>query len=111
MDDGRWTIEHLNGTSSIVHVKSSLNWLFSDTFAFFPWRPADNPFIESFNGSFRDKCLNTNWFLSLEDARDKIESFLRDYNEFRPHRHHDDHHGRDAHLFQENKADLNLLFN
>jgi putative transposase len=50
-----------------------------------PGRPTDNPFIESFNGSFRDECLNTNWFLSLEDARSKIESFRRDYNEFRPH--------------------------
>jgi len=50
-----------------------------------PGRSTDNPFIESFNGSFRDECLNTNWFLSLEDARDKIESFRRDYNEYRPH--------------------------
>jgi putative transposase len=50
-----------------------------------PGRPTDNPFIESFNGSFRDECLNTNWFLSLDDARDKIESFRRDYNEYRPH--------------------------
>lgn len=45
----------------------------------------DNPFIQSFNGSFRDECLNTNWFLSLSDARDKIESFRRDYNSYRPH--------------------------
>ena len=36
-----------------------------------PGRPVDNAFIESFNGSFRDECLNTNWFLSLEDARRK----------------------------------------
>lgn len=50
-----------------------------------PGRPTDNPFIESFNGSLRDECLNTNWFLSLEDARAKIESFRRDYNEYRPH--------------------------
>lgn len=50
-----------------------------------PGRPTDNPYIESFNGSFRDECLNTNWFLSLEDARDKIESFRREYNEYRPH--------------------------
>lgn len=50
-----------------------------------PGRPTDNPFIESFNGSFRDECLNTNWFLSLEEARDKIESWRRDYNIFRPH--------------------------
>ena len=41
--------------------------------------------IESFNGSFRDECLNMNWFMSLEDARDKVERWRRDYNEFRPH--------------------------
>jgi putative transposase len=35
--------------------------------------------------SFRDECLNTNWFLSLEDARDKIEAWRMDYNEYRPH--------------------------
>jgi putative transposase len=50
-----------------------------------PGRPTDNPFIESFNGSFRDECLNTNWFLSLQDTKDKIESWRRDYNEYRPH--------------------------
>lgn len=50
-----------------------------------PGRPTDNPFIESFNGSLRDECLNTNWFLSLQDARYKIELWRRDYNEFRPH--------------------------
>ncbi len=50
-----------------------------------PGRPTDNPFIESFNGSFRDECLNTNWLLSLQDARDKIESWRRDYNSYRPH--------------------------
>ena len=50
-----------------------------------PGKPIDNAFIESFNGSFRDECLNTNWFLSLEDAREKIETWRRDYNEWRPH--------------------------
>ena len=50
-----------------------------------PGKPTDNPFIESFNGSLRDECLNTHWFLSLEDAREKIESWRRDYNHFRPH--------------------------
>jgi len=50
-----------------------------------PGKPTDNPFIESFNGSLRDECLNTHWFLSLEDARDKIESWRCDYNHFRPH--------------------------
>ena len=50
-----------------------------------PGKPIDNAFIESFNGSFRDECLNTNWFLSLEDAQDKIEGWRQDYNTFRPH--------------------------
>ncbi len=50
-----------------------------------PGKPTDNAYIESFNGSFRDECLNINWFLSLEDARSKIEAWRIDYNEFRPH--------------------------
>jgi putative transposase len=50
-----------------------------------PGKPTDNPFIESFNGSLRDECLNTHWFLSLADAREKIESWRADYNHFRPH--------------------------
>jgi putative transposase len=50
-----------------------------------PGRPIDNAHIESFNGSFRDECLNTNWFMSLEDARQKINMWKNEYNEFRPH--------------------------
>jgi putative transposase len=50
-----------------------------------PGKPTDNPFIESFNGSFRDECLNVNWFLSLEDAEDKINAWREEYNSFRPH--------------------------
>jgi putative transposase len=50
-----------------------------------PGKPTDNPFIESFNGSFRDECLNAHWFLSLEDAREKIEQWREEYNDFRPH--------------------------
>ena len=50
-----------------------------------PGKPTDNAYIESFNGSFRDECLNIHWFLSLDDAREKIETWRRDYNEFRPH--------------------------
>jgi len=50
----------------------------------FIWKALD-PFIESFNGSFRDECLNVNWFLSLEDAKEKIEAFKDDYNGFRLH--------------------------
>ena len=36
-----------------------------------PGKPTDNAYIETFNGNLRDECLNTNWFLSIEDARDK----------------------------------------
>ena len=50
-----------------------------------PGTPTDNAHIESFNGSFRDECLNTNWFMSLEDASEKIARWKNDYNEFRPH--------------------------
>jgi len=48
-------------------------------------KPTDNAYIESFNGSFRDEFLNVNWFLSMEDARAKIEAWRREYREFRPH--------------------------
>lgn len=50
-----------------------------------PGKPTDNALIESFNGSFRDECLNIHWFLSLDDAKKKIEAWRREYNEFRPH--------------------------
>ena len=48
-------------------------------------RPTDNVFIEAFNGRFRQECLNENWFLSLEDAEEKVESWRRHYNGDRPH--------------------------
>lgn len=50
-----------------------------------PGKPIDNAFIESFNGKFRNECLNAHWFLSLDDARRKMEDWLKDYNEVRPH--------------------------
>ncbi|MCX5801807.1 MAG: IS3 family transposase [Candidatus Eisenbacteria bacterium] len=50
-----------------------------------PGKPGDNAMIESFNGTFRDECLNVNWFLSMEDAREKIEKWREEYNVFRPH--------------------------
>lgn len=50
-----------------------------------PGKPNDNAFIESFNGKFRNECLNENWFLSLEDARRTIGEWRVDYNEHRPH--------------------------
>jgi len=56
-----------------------------------PGKPTDNPFIESFNGSFRDECLNLKWFLSLDDAQQKIEAWRVDHNEYRPHQSLNDH--------------------
>ena len=50
-----------------------------------PGKPAENGFIESFNGRLRDECLNTELFFSLADAREKLERWRRDYNECRPH--------------------------
>src|SRR5271165_1282828 len=50
-----------------------------------PGRPMENGYVESFNGRFRDECLNENWFSSLADAREKIARWKQDYNERRPH--------------------------
>jgi putative transposase len=50
-----------------------------------PGKPVQNAFIESFNGKFRDECLNQNWHTSLEDARRTIEAWRVDYNTVRPH--------------------------
>ena len=50
-----------------------------------PGKPVQNAFVESFNGKFRDECLNTNWFVSLADAGERIELWRQDYNGHRPH--------------------------
>ena len=50
-----------------------------------PGRPVENAFIESFNGKFRDECLNMHWFESLDQARRLIERWRIEYNETRPH--------------------------
>ena len=41
--------------------------------------------IETFNAKLRTECLNEHWFLSLEDARQTLEAWRREYNEERPH--------------------------
>lgn len=51
-----------------------------------PGKPTQNAFIESFNGKFREYCLDLHWFMSLEDARSTIEAWRVHYNEVRPHR-------------------------
>jgi hypothetical protein len=44
-----------------------------------------NASIESFNGRFREECLDQSWFTSLTEARRVIEAWRLDYNEQRPH--------------------------
>lgn len=51
-----------------------------------PGKPNQNAYIESFNGRFRDECLNEHWFTSLQHARVVVESWRREYNEERPKR-------------------------
>jgi putative transposase len=48
-------------------------------------KPTGNGHIELFNGRLRDKCLNVMQFLSIDDARAKIEAWRIDYNAARPH--------------------------
>jgi putative transposase len=55
-----------------------------------PGKPVENGYIESFNGRLRDECLNGEIFFSLNDVRDKLERWRRDYNETRPHSSLDD---------------------
>ncbi len=50
-----------------------------------PGKRTDNALVEAFNGRLRDECLNAYWFLSLADAKSKIETWRRQYNESRPH--------------------------
>ncbi|MCA8350042.1 IS3 family transposase [Burkholderia cepacia] len=50
-----------------------------------PGKPTDNCHIETFNGSFRDECLNLHWFETLGEAKAIVEAWRRDYNESRPH--------------------------
>jgi putative transposase len=51
-----------------------------------PGKPTDNCYIESFNGKFRNECLNEHWFTSLDEAKERIEKWRHEYNEERPHR-------------------------
>ncbi len=50
-----------------------------------PGKPTQNAYIESFNGKFRDECLNMNWFMNLDQAKEIIENWRDDYNYNRPH--------------------------
>ena len=46
-------------------------------------KPTDNALVESFSGRLRQECLNEHWFMSLQDARNKIEAWRGFYNEER----------------------------
>ncbi len=51
-----------------------------------PGKPIENAYVESFNGKFRDECLNEHWFVSVAEAQAVIEAWRIDYNTVRPHR-------------------------
>lgn len=70
-------------------ISKSLDWwaYFNEVKLDFsqPSKPTDNAYIESFNGRLRQECLNEHWFLSLEDAQEKLDQWREDYNRHRPH--------------------------
>jgi len=71
-------------TSKILDQWAYLNGVELDFIR--PGKPTENGLIESFNGRVREECLNENWFLSIDDAREKIEAWRTHYNHDRPHR-------------------------
>jgi len=78
------TVDH--GTEFMSKALEEWAWRRGVTLDFIrPGKPNENAHIESFNGRLRDECLNVNQFVSLDDARQKIEAWRRDYNEARPH--------------------------
>jgi putative transposase len=50
-----------------------------------PGKPTDNAHIEAFNARLRAECLNASWFLSIADARQRLEAWRREHNDERPH--------------------------
>lgn len=75
-----------NGTELTSHA--ILKWTKDTRVAWHyiaPGKPTQNAFVESFNGRFRDECLNEHLFDSLDSARKIIEAWRIDYNTVRPH--------------------------
>jgi putative transposase len=67
--------------------RAMVNWAHArgvQLFLIEPGKPNQNAYIESFNGRFRDECLNEHWFTSLAHARVVVETWRREYNEERP---------------------------
>jgi len=76
-----------SGVTGEVHGNLDL-WAFSKGVVLDfsrPGKPTDNAFIEAFNGRLRSECLDAHWFMSLPDAREKLEAWRVDYNQLRPH--------------------------
>jgi len=77
MDNGpEFASKRLDQWAYLNQVELDFSW---------PGKPTDNALIEAFNGRLREECLNQNWFLSLEDARDKVAAWRQEYNSNRPH--------------------------
>lgn len=70
-------------TSNALLKWSTTNNVFLDFIA--PGKPMENAICESFNGRFRDECLNENWFVDIQEARHVIEEWRADFNNARPH--------------------------
>ena len=66
-------------------IRAWLDQKGSDTIYITPGSPWENPFIESFNGSLRDECLNMELFASIREAQELVEIWRREYNDLRPH--------------------------
>lgn len=75
-----------------------------------PGRPMQNAFVDSFNGKFREECLDLHWFTDLADARERIEIWQKEYNTIRPHSSPDDVTPAEfAGRFEEQKSGENPL--
>lgn len=75
-----------NGPEFVGRVLEQWAYAHNVTLRFIqPGKPVQNCFVESFNGKFRDECLNEHWFISMADARTIIERWRNDYNEVREH--------------------------
>ncbi len=81
--------EHIRSDNGPEFIASAIReWLADEdigTIYIEPGSPWENPYIESFNGKFRDECLNREVFTSLLEARVIAEDWRREYNEYRPH--------------------------
>ena len=67
--------------------RAMLTWAYARSVQLFliePGKPNQNAYIESFNGRFRDECLNEHWFTSLHHAKIVIDTWRREYNQDRP---------------------------